>query len=265
MTTVVLTRPAGKNEALAQALIPHGIKPLVLPALAVTSTMDQLPFGLTPQHYELIVFVSAQAVRYYLRALANSGQTFKSHRLIATVGAASAAPFYEMGLATQLKLIHPPANHPYQDSEALWALLQPRLAEFERVLLVRGQHGREWLSQRLAQAQKKLTRCSIYQRTPVVWSDDSAIQLQRDLVKPQAVTFLLTSSESTQAIYDNMVRLQLDVAWRHARFVAIHPRIAEKIQQLCGFTPKQLQEQVQLCAPSQMAMQEALLRAALPK
>ncbi|AQS50771.1 hypothetical protein PAEH1_02905 [Paenalcaligenes hominis] len=265
MATVVLTRPAGKNEALAQALIPYGIKPLVLPALALTSTIDQLPPKLTPQHFQLLIFVSAQAVRFYLKALANTGQTFSPHQAIATVGAASAVPFYEAGLATQLDLIHPPADHPYQDSEALWALLQPRLDHFEQVLLVRGQQGREWLSQQLEQAQKKLTRCSIYQRSPLVWSADSAIQLQRDLVKPQAVTFLLTSSESTQAIYDNLVRLQLDSAWKHARFVAIHPRIAEKIQQLCGFTPEQMQEQVQLCAPSQTAMQEALLRAALPK
>lgn len=265
MVTVVLTRPQGKNQVLAQALSQRGVRCLQLPALQITPTLASLPDSFHPQNYDLLVFVSAQAVQYYLRALTSAGFDFAQNQAIATVGAASAAPFYKQGLNHRLRLIHPAATHPYQDSEALWDLLLPSLDQFERVLLVRGQQGREWLSQQFIQHHKELSRCIIYQRRPVQWSTESAIQLQRDLVKPQTVTFLLTSSESTQAIYDNMVRLGLETAWKQACFVAIHPRIADKLQRLCGLSEQQMQDQVHICAPSQMAMQEALLAAALPK
>ncbi len=265
MVTVVLTRPKGKNKALAQHLQQHGIRVLELPALEISATLTKLEPKHNPENYDLLLFVSAQAAQLYLEALSRSPFRFRPKQAVATVGAASAAPFYQQGLARSLRLIHPPASHPHQDSEALWALLAPQLEQFDQVLLVRGQQGREWLSQQLFEHHKELTRCSIYERVPAVWTTEGAIQLQRDLVKPQTVTFLLTSSESTQAIYENIVRLGLESAWKQAHFVAIHPRIAEKLQQLTGFSAQQMQQQVQLCAPSQTAMQEALLLAALPK
>src|SRR3546814_9941416 len=50
----------------------------------------------------------------------------------------------------------PPARILYptdtQDSEGLWRVLQPLLATFKRVLIVRGQSGREWLGDRFQQA-----------------------------------------------------------------------------------------------------------------
>lgn len=265
MATVVLTRPHGKNDALAQVLTQHGVDCINLPALSIMPTLTHLEASLSPENHDVLVFVSAQAAQLYLDAMGRSQQQFLPHQAIATVGAASAAPFYQNGLENKLWLIHPPATHPYQDSEALWVLLKPHLDRFKRFLLVRGQHGREWLGQQLLDHHKVLTRCSIYKRIPAYWSGQETIQLQSDLVQPQAVTFLLTSSESTQAIYENMVRLGLESVWKQAQFVAIHPRIAEKIQQLCAFTPQQMQDQVHVCAPRQMAMQEALLLAALPK
>lgn len=265
MATVVLTRPQGKNDALARVLTQHEIRCLSLPALSIMPVLTHLEALFSPENHDVLVFVSAQAAQLYLKAMARSQLQFLPNQVIATVGAASAAPFYQRGLENRLWLIHPPATHPYQDSEALWALLEPLLDRFERFLLVRGQHGREWLSQQLLDHNKVLTQCSIYKRIPAYWLGAQTIQLQSDLVQPQAVTFLLTSSESTQAIYENIVRLGLDSMWKQAQFVAIHPRIAEKIQQLCEFTPQQMQDQVHLCAPSQMAMQEALLLAALPK
>lgn len=264
MPTVVLTRPQGKNEALAAALQKQGLSTLLLPALQVSPTISVLPERYLPVNFDLLVFVSAQAAQYYLDALAAVGKTFTTNQRIATVGAASAQPFYKAGLADQLQLIHPPAAHPYQDSEALWQLLQPQLAEFDRVLLVRGQQGREWLSEQLAAAHKKLTRCCIYERLPAQWSNAEIVLLQRALAQPKAVTMLLSSSESTQAIYTTINRLGLMQAWSQISFVAIHPRIAACLQDLTALSSAQMVAQVRLCAPSQPAMLEALLSVAIP-
>ena len=264
MSTVVLTRPQGKNEALAALLKERGISSLLLPALCVRPTMSRLPAQYWPLQFDLLVFVSAQAAQYYLDALAAAGQRFAPHQRIATVGAASALPFYEAGLAEQVQLIHPPATHPYQDSEALWELLEPQLAEVNRVLLVRGQQGREWLSDKLLAAHKTLSRCCIYERLPAEWSSQEIGCLQQALAQPKMVTMLLTSSESTQAIYTAIHRLGLMQAWLEIHFVAIHPRIGAFLQELTALSNTQMAAQVTLCTPSQPAMLEALLSVAMP-
>lgn len=262
MGTVVLTRPQGKNEELAHALALHGHKVLKLPALEIQTLTTVLPKSYEPAEFDLLVFVSAQAAISYISALEAASLSFPAGIHIATVGAASAAPFYAAGLDESLTLIHPPASHPLQDSEALWELLYPQLHSYKRVLIVRGQQGREWLSEQLSAHDKTIVRCSIYERVAARWSSQDAIQLQNDLVKPQSVVFLLTSSESTKAIYDNMKRLHLLSAWKQARFVAIHPRIAHCIQELSSLSPDQATAQIHICAPSQPAMLAALLHSA---
>lgn len=264
MATVVLTRPQGKNEALATVLEEQGVSVLLLPALRLNPTITALPEHYLPVNFDLLVFVSAQAAQYYLDALATVGQTLVTNQRIATVGAASAQPFHKAGLANQVQLIHPSAEHPYQDSEALWKLLEPQLAEFDRVLLVRGQQGREWLSNKLLAAHKNLTRCSIYERLPAEWNNKDIRLLRQALTRPKAVTMLLSSSESTQAIYTTINRLGLMPAWLQINFVAIHPRIAECLQDLTALSSAQMAAQVTLCAPSQAAMLKALLSVAIP-
>lgn len=264
MTTVVLTRPKGKNDRLAQALRQLGVQSVELPALAIARTFTVLPQDYDPQGFDLLIFVSAQAAQFYLEALTAAGKTLAAGTRIATVGAASAQPFYQQHKHSSWQLIHPPASHPRQDSEALWVLLQPLLPDVQRVLLVRGQQGREWLSQQLLGQGKILTRCCIYQRLAAQWSAKDAIQLQPDLVKPQSVVFLLTSSESTRSIYHNIVRLGWESLWQQAQFVAIHPRIADCLIELSAFTPAQAAAQIHVCAPTETAMLEALRSVALP-
>lgn len=265
MKTVVLTRPQGKNQALATALTAQGIRALELPALTIRPVLTVLAQDHLPGPYDLLLFVSAQAATFYLDLLASAGVSFTKGQCIATVGAASAQPFYEAGLDAVVELIHPPAQHPYQDSEALWQLLQPRLHQFHRVLLVRGQQGREWLSEQLESAGKQLTRCAIYERVPATWSGPASEQLAQALQQPQDVVSLLSSSESTQAIYTNVVRLGLESSWLQSRFVAIHPRIVQCLQDLTHWSPEQVARQVRLCAPSQPAMLDVLLSVAMPK
>lgn len=266
MATVVLTRPQGKNAELADALKIQGVQTLILPALTLSPTMSTLSAVYQPARFDLLIFVSAQAARFYLNALKETGLTLASGQKIATVGAASAQPFYEYSLDVniELELIHPPASHPYQDSEALWQRLQPRLNEFDQVLLVRGQHGREWLSEQLIKANKVLNRCCIYERLPTIWEDKAIKPLLSAFKSPASVIFLLTSSESTQAIYTNIKRLNLTTVWQQARFVAIHPRIAQTLQQTTSFTNAQVDSPIMMCAPNQSAMLEALLSAAMP-
>lgn len=64
----VLTRPSGRNEALAARLRAHGWEACVLPALEILplDCLEGLPM---PEDYDMVVFVSGNAARLYLDQL----------------------------------------------------------------------------------------------------------------------------------------------------------------------------------------------------
>ncbi|MCQ9616196.1 uroporphyrinogen-III synthase [Paenalcaligenes niemegkensis] len=227
--TAVLTRPQGRNEALEQALLQRGIPSLILPALQLEAIDFFDEFHHHPANYDLIVFVSSTAVSCYLEALRLRSITWPEGLCAASVGAASASALYRYpGLSPGL-IIHPDESDPDQDSEALWKQLELRKMKFRRVLIVRGQQGREWLSSRFADENASVERVTVYQRVPAFWTDQQSIALQHALSGDSCV-FLLTSSESVCAMMQNIVRLGMEKSWAKLRFVAIHERIAERLQ-----------------------------------
>src|SRR3546814_6944050 len=67
--SAVLTRPQGKNETLVQRLAQAGLDALALPALLIKPVAlraQELPL---PELYDLIVFVSGNAARFYIDTL----------------------------------------------------------------------------------------------------------------------------------------------------------------------------------------------------
>src|SRR5690625_4388095 len=97
--TVVLTRPALRNQALAQQPGLEGARVLCLPALELTALVAD-PAGLpAPAEYDLVVFVSSYAAQLFLDIYAD-GQPhprWPAHALLGTVGLASARPLLESG------------------------------------------------------------------------------------------------------------------------------------------------------------------------
>ena len=122
----VLTRPSGRNEALAARLRAHGWEACVLPALEILplDCLEGLPM---PEDYDMVVFVSGNAARLYLDQLtrARGGFSWPPAVIAATVGPASAQGLRELpGFGANTTVLHPPADAPSHDSEALWAVLQ---------------------------------------------------------------------------------------------------------------------------------------------
>src|SRR5690606_13594117 len=161
---VVLTRPQGKNAQLASRLAADGWQALALPALTLHPLITdaaQLP---APDDYDLVVIVSSNAVKFYLDLFAQrgNGDSWPARTLAATVGHASARPLYDSGLIPHAQILHPDAEAQGQDSEALWVLLQPRLHQLGRVLIVRGESGREWLGAQCEEAGSRVQRLGLY-------------------------------------------------------------------------------------------------------
>lgn len=231
LPTVLLTRPAGRNETLSAALAAQGFSSLVLPALSLEAQPLSEAQWQAPQHFDLVLFVSSSAVNFYFSALRERGQTWPAGVFLAAVGLATAACLRAQAGVAQDKVLHPEGLDSLQDSEALWTVLEPRLGQWQRVLIVRGHNGREWLGQRLESHGLDVQRLAIYQRNAAQWSPEQGSQI-RDSLQAGPLAVLLSSSQSADAVFANVQRLGLQDVWAQCAYVVIHPRIEEHLQSL---------------------------------
>ncbi len=162
---LLLTRPADECAALAAQLTERAVFSSSLPLLAIT------PLPETPQQrdcwqnlarYSAVIVVSKPAARLALQCIEQHTVQVPVTQAWFTVGAATAEILQGHGLSVH----YPPAG---DDSEALLALpaLQHALtqAPSPRVLILRGDSGRELLAERLGAMGVQVDYLALYQRS----------------------------------------------------------------------------------------------------
>lgn len=257
LRVAVLTRPAGRNEALADRLRGAGWTPCILPALEI----QPLPAdaGLPrPADFDLVVFVSANAARCYLDQLAQAGapQAWPPAVAAATVGPASAAGLHALpAFGANTTVLHPDDQAPSHDSEALWDVLRglPRLPA--RVLLVRGTQGRDWLGDQLQAHGVAVTRHAAYARRPAPWDASEFARLRRWAAQGVKPTWLITSGEGADAVRNHLQTAGLGAWWANCGFVLTHPSLVRRVP---GRGPQAV---VKICLPNDESIFQAFVAA----
>lgn len=193
-TTVVLTRPSHQAAASAAALTAAGAEVLRLPTLAI----EALPSGTAEPAWaalpgcRLIVFVSANAVRHGVPAVAAHGGIPPQAR-VAAVGRATAAALGEAGIEVQ---ICPERGF---DSEALLASDALQRVAGATVLIVRGQGGRELLAETLRARGAEVHYAEVYRR---VCAPFEATQLEACWQSARPALIVATSVDGLQCLLD---------------------------------------------------------------
>lgn len=98
-----------------------------------------------------------------------TAQSPRQSLILACVGLSTAQQIAS-DLELPLSAITYPTEGLSADSEGLWALLKAKLAPGAKVLIVRGQTGRDWLADTITQYGAAVTCLSVYRREPAVWS-----------------------------------------------------------------------------------------------
>ena len=159
---LLLTRPAEDCAALAQTLAAQGVVSHCMPLLAIEAldeTPEQRSAFADLQRYCAVIVVSKPAARIGLQLLAQHGAPTPDLPWF-SVGAATAAVLAEQGLG-----VHFPDLG--DDSEALLALpalQQAIVAPAPRVLILRGEGGREFLAERLRSQGVSVDYLPLYRR-----------------------------------------------------------------------------------------------------
>lgn len=232
-TTAILTRPAGRNTGVMNGLLRRGWCVKECPALEIREVLADAVEVPRPEAFDLIVFVSRAAVTGYQSQLSQDATfVWPQSTLTACMGPVTAASIRRV-FGESVPVVHPEADRA-QDSEALWPLLVGLEQPIEKVLIVRGQDGREWLSQRLEQRGLRVTLYQAYTRQVALWPQslcEHFLGLQRLETLP---VWLLTSPHGIEAIFKNIQTLGLTEWFARSRFVLTHARLRPLLEKLLG-------------------------------
>lgn len=154
--SVLVTRPEQQAIGLCEAIQVARGRPVRFPALEILGPKDKQAVRATfagLATIDLLVFISANAVRY---AFPQMPDNIPLDLEIAAVGAATARALEECGLEPTVV----PSGS--MDSEGLLAMPQLQAVDGKRIMIVRGNGGREILKQTLEQRGATVDYCEVY-------------------------------------------------------------------------------------------------------
>ena len=230
--TAILTRPAGRNTALAQALSQAGWPVLECPALEVQS-VPMLPALVAPlaEAFDLVVFVSRAAVAGYQHQLPE-GYAWPEGVTAACMGPVTAAAVRRT-FGAEVTVLHP-EGAASQDSEALWPLILSQPVLPRTVLILRGQDGREWLTEKLLALGIAVTVRQTYQREVASWPEPLCASLRKLVSEDRKAVWLLTSGHGIQAIVQKLADLKFLTWFERSAFVVTHERLLPVLAKALG-------------------------------
>lgn len=213
---VLVTRPAEAAARLGEAVeTAHG-RPILFPAVEIAAAAE--PEAVRTQlkqagRYDLLIFVSRNAVEYGFDLLPD---TLPASQQVAAVGASTAAALEDCGLEPTLV----PQRY---DSEGLLEL--PQLADMtgKRVLILRGNGGRELLADTLRERGAEVDYAEVYRRLIPQRSAANLVKGWENWIDVVVV--------SSGEILDNLVQMLGDdglAKLQQTPLVVVSERIAEQ-------------------------------------
>lgn len=217
---VIVTRPLRQAAVFASRIAALGGTPIIWPAIVILPPLDGERLArahATLDTYDIAIFVSANAVEYGAR----SARTWPAHLATFAPGPGTAEALAAAGIAN--------ARMPVKswDSEGLLELPELQDVNGKRIVIFRGEGGREFLGNALRARGGSVDHVTCYRRVAPQTGAEGLIEAIRD---GRASALTLTSAEGL----DNLIAaLGTEGRGLLARLpvFAAHPRIAERVRE----------------------------------
>jgi uroporphyrinogen III methyltransferase / synthase len=206
---IVVTRPVGQAERLAELLAGAGARPVLFPAIEIEPLAVPVP---PLEGVDLVVFVSPTAVQVGSPYLAGLGLR------VAAVGNGTKRELESRGF---VDVLAPEAG---ADSDALLALPEMQAVAGKRVLIVRGEGGRELLAESLTARGAQVDYFECYRRA-APRTDPAPLIQAWDRGEVHAVTVF-----STQAL-ENLIAVAGTQRLTRTPVFVNHARVAERARE----------------------------------
>jgi uroporphyrinogen-III synthase len=223
---LIVTRPAAQASAWVQALREMGCEAQALPLIGIDQAPDPALVARCwqeLQHFSVVMFVSANAVAGFF-GFRPAGTAWPASVIAASTGPGTSAALRAAGLAAA-QIVEPCANSPQFDSEALWLQLQCRFGDWRerRVLVVRGEEGRDWLGDTLRGMGARVEYVAAYQRRAPQPDAAGLSLLAAAQLHPELHVWLFSSSQAVA----HLQQLAPQAGWRRSQAWVTHPRIGQ--------------------------------------
>jgi uroporphyrinogen-III synthase len=190
---VVITRPIAQGEAFARRVAALGRHAVVFPLIEIKPLADIAPLRAALAEltsYAMVAFVSPNAIDATLSIV----RSWPKDVALAVMGESSRAALARYGLTSANANIVRPLDSARTDSETLLEALDLNALQGKRVLIVRGETGRELLADALRGARVDVTQVAAYRRhAPVL---DAARRMQLTELANSENDWIITSSEA---------------------------------------------------------------------
>ncbi|EIJ44047.1 uroporphyrinogen-III synthase [Beggiatoa alba B18LD] len=193
---VLVTRPAHQAEALCEQIEALGGIAIRLPVLEIIPLADRSPLSSCRQQLpqlDMLIFVSANAVEYGLPELLDEQKKLPVHLTTIAIGKKTAEALQAWGVSALC------APAPY-NTEALLIMPLMQQVEARKIIIVRGEGGRETLAEQLRLRGAQVDYLNVYRR-----------ECPRLLTLPTSPPdiMIVTSSEGLQ----NLLILLAEQSW----------------------------------------------------
>jgi len=221
---IVITRPTGQAAELAALIRAAGGKPILFPVLEISDIGDLKPLHALIDRldgFDLAIFISPNAVNKAMNLIA-ARRTLPAGLRIAAIGRGSVKALARFGVAS---VIAPAGRF---DSEALLELPEMKSVAGSRVVIFRGDGGRELLGDTLIARGATVQYAECYRRSK---PDVDTGPLLKAWARNELHAVVVTSSEGMRNLFDMVGKLGQSWLQKTPVFVP-HPRIADAARAL---------------------------------
>lgn len=245
---VVITRPAGEAQRLATLIREAGGEPLLYPAIEIHDAPDRPALDAVINRlddFDVAIFISPTAVDKAMTRIAAQRALPRKLRC-AAIGPGGVRALRRFGVR---EVIAPAETGPRHDSEALLASPYLQTVNGMRIVIFRGDGGRELLGETLSARGAKVESVACYRRGKPVF--DPA-PLLADFARGAVAAVIVTSSEGLHNFCERLGEAG-QTCLRETPVVVPHPRIAAAARER-GLT------RVVECASGDEALVAAVIR-----
>lgn len=232
---VVITRPLAQAKPLARQVSAIGREAVVFPLLEILPLQDTTTLRATLaqlDNFAMVAFVSPNAID---AAFAHIPQ-WPLHIPLAVVGEGSRAALAQHGLTPANATIISPVDRQRTDSQTLLEVLDIESLRGKKVLIIRGETGRELLADALREKGVEVEQLAAYRREAPELDEERRQALVRLL--DAGADWVITSSEALRYLLQMVREAAGDagvVKMQQQYLIVPHVRIAETARAL-GFT-----------------------------
>lgn len=218
---VIVMRPGAANDRLAGRLENLGMKVWKWPAFTIVPPEDPERVQQRLNHlecFDMVLLASPAAVA----AAAVHVRQWPKHVKLATIGQGTARAIRSVW-GEEISVIAPPGDSTESGSEKLFELLKTQGFP-ARVLIIRGQVGREWLREQLIAHGTDVEVLTAYQRVPLELSTEQISQLRASLLGPAPIVYV-TSTDAVGVLLHALKGIRGAREWvMMGDAITIHPR-----------------------------------------